>query len=84
MSRIFQICTDLLVKKIFLDPNRFFRRSIFSIQNIKKGEKFTNKNIKTLRPCIGLSASNYENILGKKSLKNIKAGKPLSLDCVRL
>lgn len=64
--------------------NRFFRRSIFSIQNIRKGEKFTIKNIKTLRPSIGLSASYYENVLGKKSLINIKAGKPLLSNWVKM
>lgn len=62
--------------------NRFFRRSIFSIKNIKKGEKFSTKNIKTLRPNIGLSASYYESILGKKSLKNIKIGKPIFFNLI--
>ena len=63
--------------------NRFFRRSIFSIKDIKKGETFTVRNIKTLRPNIGLNASLYENILGKKSQKNIKCGKPLLLSSIK-
>lgn len=64
--------------------NRFFRRSIFAIQNIKKGEKFSEKNIKTLRPNIGLDASHYGAILGKKSLKSIKAGKSILGNCVKV
>ena len=53
--------------------NQIFRRSIYAIQDIKKGEKFTDKNISTFRPNLGLSASYYPNIIGKKSPKSIKA-----------
>ena len=53
------------------------RRSIFAIKNIKKGEKFSNKNIGSFRPKIGLGAENYFRILGKKSNKNILKGSPI-------
>ena len=53
------------------------RRSIFASKNIKKGEKFSYKNIDTLRPKIGLSASQFFKILGKKSRKNIKKDSPI-------
>ena len=43
------------------------RRSIYVIKNIKKGEKFT-KNIKTLRPALGIEAKFFENY----SIKNLK------------
>jgi sialic acid synthase SpsE len=36
-------------------------------------ERFSEKNISTFRPDIGLSASFYPNIIGKKSLSNLKA-----------
>ena len=52
--------------------NQIFRRSIYAIKDIKKGEKFTDKNISTFRPNIGLSASCYPKIIGKKSPKSIK------------
>jgi len=47
--------------------NIIFRRSIFARINIKKDEIFTEKNIYTLRPNIGLAANYYPFILGKKS-----------------
>ena len=50
----------------------FFRRSIYAISNIKRNEKFTKKNIACYRPFTGLCASNFLNILGKKSKKTIK------------
>jgi len=46
------------------------RRSIFTIAKIKKGEKFTRKNIRTLRPFIGLPASDFNKILNKKAKRD--------------
>ena len=40
-------------------------------QTIKKGEKFSTKNISVVRPGYGLSPKFYFKILGKKSKKNI-------------
>tara|TARA_B100001057_G_scaffold452397_1_gene496230 strand:- start:1424 stop:2440 length:1017 start_codon:yes stop_codon:yes gene_type:complete len=64
--------------------NRYFRRSIFSIKDIMKGEKFSENNIKTFRPNIGLSASFFNDIIGKKSPKNIKAKKPIGKNILGL
>ena len=50
----------------------FFRRSIYAITNIKKNEKFSKKNIACYRPFTGLCASNYFNLIGKKSKRFIK------------
>ena len=53
------------------------RRSIFAKKNILKNSKLSNENIETLRPFIGICASNYFKILGKKINKNLKAGEPI-------
>ena len=55
-----------------------YRRSIYTSNNIKKGEKITNKNIKIIRPGLGLSPMNYFKILGKKVNKTIKFGHAIS------
>ena len=52
---------------------RKFRRSIYALKNIKKGELLTNKNIKLLRPFNGLGPKYYKKILNKKSPFNILA-----------
>ena len=52
-----------------LNKNIKFRRSIYARYNIKKNEKITNKNINVLRPKIGICASQYFKILGKRSKK---------------
>ena len=54
-----------------------FRRSIFSKKKIKTGEKITKKNIIALRPKIGIDASYYFKILGKKVNLNIPKYKPI-------
>ena len=58
--------------------NIIFRRSIYAITNIKKGDVFSTKNIKTFRPNLGLSASYYLKILNKKAPLNIKKYSSLS------
>ena len=45
------------------------RRSLFALRDIKKGEKFSRKNIGSFRPLIGLPADMFFKILGKTSKK---------------
>ena len=61
-----------------LNKNIKFRRSIFAKNDIKKNEKISPKNIVALRPKIGICASQYFKIIGKKVKKNIKANHPIS------
>lgn len=62
---------ELLVKK--------YRRSIYACADIEIGEKFSNENIKIIRPGNGLSPYYYKKIIGKKSKKKIKFGEPIKL-----
>ena len=57
--------------------NKIYRRSIFAINDIKKGEKFSNTNIKRIRPGNGIEPKYFNFILGKKSPFNIKGGSPI-------
>ena len=59
------------------------RRSIFAIKDIKKGERFNQLNIDTLRPNIGLPASKYFFVIGKKAKKNIKARMSIKRNCLQ-
>ena len=62
--------------------NRRFRRSLFVSQNIKKGDKFTSENIRSVRPANGLETKYYDEVLGKKAVKDIEFGTPLSWDLI--
>lgn len=60
-----------------------FRRSIYVIEDIKAGEKFTTKNLRIIRPGEGLPPKYYDILLGKNSSCNIKRGKPMSWEYVK-
>ena len=60
--------------------NTIFKRSLFASKNIKKGDVFSEENIKSIRPSLGLHPSKYSEIIGKESKKNIKQYSPLSED----
>ena len=54
-----------------------YRRSIFASRRIEKGERLSKNNIITYRPKIGICASKFFYILGKKAKKTIKAHSPI-------
>jgi len=62
--------------------SRVFARSLFVVENIKKGELLTNINIKSIRPSDGLHPKHYNEVLGKKAKTNIGKGTPLSWDLI--
>ncbi|MCP4650691.1 MAG: pseudaminic acid synthase [PVC group bacterium] len=62
--------------------NRVFRRSLFVVKDIKKGETFSAKNIRSIRPGHGLHTRYLEQILDKKAVKDIEKGTPLNWNLV--
>jgi pseudaminic acid synthase len=59
-----------------------FRRSIFITKDMKKGEIFTNENIRVIRPSSGLEPKFYEEVIGKKASLDLKKGTPLLKDYI--
>lgn len=59
-------------------------RSLFVVEDIKKGDILTNKNVRSIRPNFGLHTMHYEEILGKKVKKDVAKGTPLSWDMMEL
>ena len=60
--------------------SRVFRRSLFVVKDIKEGEKFTEENVRSIRPGYGLHTRYLEVILGRKAKNDIAKGTPLSWD----
>ena len=54
-----------------------YKRSIYAIKAIKKGEKFSNLNLRIIRPGFGLEPKDFKKIIGKKSKENIKFAQPI-------
>ncbi|MEK7165971.1 MAG: pseudaminic acid synthase [Patescibacteria group bacterium] len=57
--------------------NIVFRRSLFVVANVKRGEELTRKNIRCIRPGYGLSPKYLDQVLGKKASRDIERGTPL-------
>ena len=58
-------------------PNLKSRKSLFVIRDIKKGETFSENNIRSIRPWGGLHPKYYKKILGRKSKLKLKFGTAL-------
>ena len=54
-----------------------FRRSIYALSDIKKGDKFNKNNIRIIRPGFGIQPVYFEKLINKKSPFNIKSETPL-------
>lgn len=57
--------------------NRTFARSLYASKGIKKGEIFSEENVKSVRPSFGLHPKFYQEILGKKATRDIEFGDAL-------
>lgn len=62
--------------------NIVFRRSIFCVKDIKKGELLTEENIRVIRPGYGLAPRFYDDVLGQVALNDIKRGTPLAFNMI--
>ena len=63
--------------------NLKFRRSLFAVKDIKKGELFTSGNVRSIRPSQGLKPGYYRTILGQSASRDIKYGEPIRMDMVQ-
>ncbi len=59
---------------------RHFCRSLYVVEDIEKGEIITKKNVRSIRPGLGLHPKYYKEILGKKINSTTEKGTPFSLD----
>ncbi len=62
--------------------SRVFRRSLFVVRDVKKGEVVTSENVRSIRPGDGLHTRHLAEVLGKTAALDIVEGTPLSWDLV--
>lgn len=59
-----------------------FRRSLFVVRDIRKGEPFSADNIRSIRPANGLHPRHLPEILGRQAVRDIERGTPLTWELV--
>ncbi len=58
--------------------SRNFRRSLFVVEDVKKGELFTKQNVRSIRPADGLHPRHLSEVVGARAACDIERGTPLS------
>ena len=62
------------------EKGKDFSRSLYVVEDVKTGEPFTAKNIRSIRPGFGLHPKYLNDIINRKANKNLSKGDRLSLD----
>lgn len=57
-----------------------FKRSLYVVKDMKKGEIFTSENLRVIRPGDGLPPKYYERIIGKTAKNDIERATALTWD----
>lgn len=58
-------------------PSLQFRRSIYVNKDIKQGDVFTEENIRSIRPGLGLALKYWDDVIGKTANQDLKRGTAL-------
>jgi pseudaminic acid synthase len=59
-----------------------FRRSLFVVEDVNRGDVFTKQNVRSIRPADGLHPRHLNEVLGQRAACNIERGTPLSWNLV--
>jgi len=70
-------------KKESEKPNLKFRRSLYFVRDISKGELITKDVVKSIRPGYGVLPKYIEEVIGKVVICDIKKGTPVNFDLIR-
>ena len=64
------------------EESRRLRRSLFIVQDVRKGEIASRQNVSGLRPNLGGPIADISHILGRRFNQDYKAGMAATVDCV--
>ena len=64
------------------EATRRFRRSLFVVADIKRGEIFTPETVRSIRPAQGLHPRHLPEVLGRRAARDLTSGTPLAWEMV--
>jgi N-acetylneuraminate synthase len=59
-----------------------FRRSLFVVQDVRKGEVFDSTSVRSIRPAQGLHTRYLSEVIGRRATQDIQRGTPLNWQLV--
>lgn len=60
-----------------------FRRSLFAVADIKKGDILSEENVRSIRPGHGIKPKYFKELSGKRATRDISRGEPLTEDFLK-
>lgn len=63
---------------------KVFKRSLFVARDLEAGHRLQPSDIRIVRPALGLHPRYYESVVGNVLRRPVRAGEPLTGDCVAL
>lgn len=70
--------------QVHFGPTKFdaanvaFRRSLFAVEDIKSGEPFSLKNVRSIRPGQGIAPKHLPDLINRRAANEIPRGTPIS------
>ena len=55
-----------------------FRRSLYIVENLKAGDVLNNKNVRAIRPGLGISTKYFDIVIGKNVVQDVSRGTALT------
>ena len=59
-------------------PNVAFRRSLFAVEDIKSGDRFSLENVRSIRPGQGIAPKHLPDLINRRAANEIPRGTPIS------
>jgi len=60
------------------EKSKTFRKSLFVVKNMKKGDLLTPETVRAIRPGFGLPVEYYDLVMGRRLKENVDFGTPLT------
>ena len=64
------------------EKNLVFRRSLFVVRDLRKGEAFTADAVRSIRPGHGLHPRHLDDVIGKRAACDIRRGTPMKWEFI--